>query len=757
MSKAFFRSTLLLILLLAAPSVSSAQKHQPDSLKAALQNATHDTTRCRLYNSWGESIYLLNPDSSAILWNQAKAIAEKNRQQGSEEEKNFYRRILPYIYNNLGSTIPESEGLRVRAYYARALRLFLENRDSKGAGAAYDNLGYICEILNRQEEAEYCYRRALVHRELANDKDGLANTYNNLGYLLNMQGNVQAIGYLTESLKLREELKNKEDIAHSLNNLGAIYQEQGEYEKAMEYHLRALKLREEIQDKTGQQYSLINIAHGYGIKKQYAKSVSYFERAIALSRELEDQLTLAHALNLMGNLQAENNEPEKALACYREALHIFEQTKNSKGLSGSYRNIGSLYEKKGQMAEAVFYYEKSLGMARENGYPSIIMNASEKLYAAYKKQGNKAGALEMHELYVQMKDSIRNEETRKTVLKTQYENEYNRKEIEIKAASKLENETLALKASEDKKRQNLIICAIAAGLLLVSIFSVFIYRGLRENKKANRIILKQKELVEEKNSQVEEKQKEIIDSINYAQRIQRSLLASEVLLREQLRDYFILFKPKDIVSGDFYWAKTLSNGTFALVTADSTGHGVPGAIMSMLNIACLNEATSKDLSQPHDILFETRRLVIEHLKNDGSEEGGKDGMDCSLICLDSKREHLSYAAANNPVWLVSNGTLTELLPDKMPVGKHDKDQQPFICHKIDVKPGDMIYTLTDGFPDQFGGPKGKKFMYRPLKELLTGISRKPLEEQKNLLLNQLEAWKGVLDQVDDICIIGIRI
>ena len=757
MAKASFRAIFLILPLLSVTHSASAQSGNTDSIARALKQATHDTTRCKLYNSWGEALYLSKPDSSSVLWNHARVLAEKNGQQGSREENIFYKHILPYIYNNLGASIPESEGLTVKAYYARALRLFLENRDSKGAGSAYDNLGYISEVLNKQDEAEYFYRKALVHRELAKDQDGLANTYNNLGYLLNMQGNLQGIDYLTKSLKIREELKNKPDIAHSLNNLGAIYQEEGDHQKAMEYHLRALKLREEMQDKTGQQYSLINIAHGYGLEKQYAKAMTYFERAIVLGRELGDVLTLAHALNLAGNLLMENGELEKALNYYTEALHIFERTKSSKGLSTSYRNIGALYEKKGQLADAVSYYEKSLHMAKENGYPSTILTASENLYNAYKKLGRPADALDVHELYVQMKDSIRNEESRKTVLKTQYENEYNRKEIEIKAASRLENETLALKASEDKKRQNLIIYSVTGGLLLLSVFSLMIYRGLRENQKANKIISKQKELVEEKNQQIEEKQKEIIDSINYAQRIQRSLLASETLLRENLRDYFILFKPKDIVSGDFYWARKLGNGGFALVTADSTGHGVPGAIMSMLNIACLNEASSKDFSRPDEILYETRRLVIEHLKNDGSQEGGKDGMDCSLICLDDKRETLSYAAANNPVWHISDQTLTELLPDKMPVGKHDKDQQPFNCHTISVKPGDMIYTLTDGFPDQFGGPKGKKFMYRPLKELLVSISDKPVDEQKSLLLDRLEAWKGPLEQVDDICLIGIRI
>ncbi|MCW3072601.1 MAG: Response regulator containing a CheY-like receiver domain and a domain protein [Bacteroidetes bacterium] len=271
-------------------------------------------------------------------------------------------------------------------------------------------------------------------------------------------------------------------------------------------------------------------------------------------------------------------------------------------------------------------------------------------------------------------------------------------------------------------------------------------------------VVKQKEEIEHQKQIVESKNKDITDSINYAQRIQRSLLASNKLLDSYLGDYFIFFQPKDIVSGDFYWASPLSDGSFAFVTADSTGHGVPGAIMSMLNISCLNEAVNGNrLTAPHEILNYTRKKIIDHLSNDGSAEGGKDGMDCSIVCFDKAKNKIRFAAANNPVWIIRNKEIIEFAPDKMPVGKHDNDTVSFSEQTFQLMNGDIVYTLTDGMPDQFGGPKGKKFMYRQLKELLVSISHLKMNEQKDILHKALNDWKGDLEQVDDICLIGVRI
>jgi serine phosphatase RsbU (regulator of sigma subunit) len=286
-----------------------------------------------------------------------------------------------------------------------------------------------------------------------------------------------------------------------------------------------------------------------------------------------------------------------------------------------------------------------------------------------------------------------------------------------------------------------------------------------EVEKATFAIREQKHIIEEKH-------REITDSINYAERIQRSFLATKELLDTNLNqnnpandNYFVLFKPKDVVSGDFFWAAN-SHQHFYFCTADSTGHGVPGAIMSLLNITSLEKALEHH-SDPADILNHTRNTIIDRLKKDGSEHGGKDGMDCSLLCFDANKELVTTASANNPVWIVRSKhdpkinppvkELIEIKSDKMPVGKHDRESEPFSSHKISLQSGDVIYTLTDGFPDQFGGDKGKKFMSKKLRELLLLNSHLPMRQQKEILETTFIKWAGGHEQIDDVTVVGIRI
>jgi serine phosphatase RsbU (regulator of sigma subunit) len=257
---------------------------------------------------------------------------------------------------------------------------------------------------------------------------------------------------------------------------------------------------------------------------------------------------------------------------------------------------------------------------------------------------------------------------------------------------------------------------------------------------------------------IEGKNRDITDSISYARRIQTSLLASKSLLDERLPQHFVFFYPKDIVSGDFYWASALRDGSFALGVADSTGHGVPGAIMSMLNIACLNEAVkARDMVKPDEILNYTRDRIMEHMANDGSEEGGKDGMDAVLACFDLKEKQLTFAAANNPLWVVRKGELLEYSPDKMPVGKPMGAVRPFTPQRIALREDDLVIMFTDGFADQFGGPRGKKFMYRALKKLILKLSHLPVHEISAQLKNSFEEWRGSYEQVDDVLVFGVRV
>lgn len=297
-------------------------------------------------------------------------------------------------------------------------------------------------------------------------------------------------------------------------------------------------------------------------------------------------------------------------------------------------------------------------------------------------------------------------------------------------------------------QQTILWLALIAGFAVVACFSL-VYRNYKKTKKTNALLENQKFVIEAKH-------KEITDSIYYAERIQKSFLASKELLDEHLKEYFIFFQPKDVVSGDFYWASKLNNGKFALVTADSTGHGVPGAIMSLLNITSLERAIEGQ-SKPAEILNDTRKIITNRLKNDGSKDGGRDGMDCTFLSFNFENNKLEYAAANNPLWIVRKNEILEFAPDKMPVGRHELDNVPFEQKTISLEKGDTIYAITDGMPDQFGGPKGKKFMYKRLKELLISISHLSMDEQKDRIKKALDDWMGANEQVDDITLVGVRV
>ncbi len=296
------------------------------------------------------------------------------------------------------------------------------------------------------------------------------------------------------------------------------------------------------------------------------------------------------------------------------------------------------------------------------------------------------------------------------------------------------------------------------GLLLIYGFIKWRTTKLKQRQKeleievdiATNEVRKQKE-------QIEEAYYEITDSINYAERIQRSYLATKEMLDNHLDDYFVFFQPKHVVSGDFYWAGELRNGHFAIVNGDSTGHGVPGAIMSIINISSIEKAVEKGFTHPAAIFNDARQSIVERLKKDGSVEGGRDGMDASMICFDKAHNSFLYTAAQNPIWVVRSGEMIVIDPEKMPLGKSDSDEIPFEGGEFELEKGDQVYLLTDGFQDQFGGPKGKKFMVGRIRNLILSISTFSMKEQHQKMQKALIEWQGEEDQVDDICVMGIKI
>lgn len=255
-------------------------------------------------------------------------------------------------------------------------------------------------------------------------------------------------------------------------------------------------------------------------------------------------------------------------------------------------------------------------------------------------------------------------------------------------------------------------------------------------------------------AKIQEKNREILDSINYAKRIQNAILPSESAFKGKLKDYFIFYSPKDIVAGDFYWMEEM-DGKILLAAADCTGHGVPGALVSLVCYNALNKAVIENKqTDPAKILDLTKKYVVEHFSK--NNENVKDGMDISMISIDLKTNEMRWAGANNPLWYVQKGELKSILPNKQPVGLTEVTS-PFISHTLQLAPNDCIYLFTDGLADQFGGERGKKFMYKPFKSLLLNHADLPMYEQKRVVDDALKNWKNTLEQVDDILVIGVRI
>jgi serine phosphatase RsbU (regulator of sigma subunit) len=309
------------------------------------------------------------------------------------------------------------------------------------------------------------------------------------------------------------------------------------------------------------------------------------------------------------------------------------------------------------------------------------------------------------------------------------------------------------KTLEDKDRVILIIAALSILGIILLLFSI---RSNNQRRKANKLLSEQKTEIERQKHLVDEKQKEILDSINYAKRIQTALMANSKMMNENLPEHFIFFKPKDIVAGDFYWATPVADG-FVYITADSTGHGVPGAFMSLLNISKLNDAINKNKTRPDLVLNEVKEGIIKALNPEGSSEESKDGMDAILCKLDHKNMKLQYAAANNSFCIVRNREVITCKADKMPVGKSHDDSGRFTFNELQLERGDVIYTFTDGYGDQFGGPEGKKFKHKNLRDVFLEVAQLPILKQKEIIANRFEDWKGDLEQVDDVLVIGVRV
>jgi tetratricopeptide (TPR) repeat protein len=631
---------------------------------------------------------------------------------------------------------------------------------SRASGIHY-KANYYSEI-GEVSEALKLYLISLEIRKNNCEIERIASSCINIG---NMYGHLgeyeEAYQYYYQSLHLYEKLENYSGISFIYSNLGVLDVERNKFDQAKEHY--ALSMEFEKKSTEPDSINLGNIYNNYGgmyeVLEMYDTAIYYFQRAMDIYQAKGHTSGLSHGYNNIGIIYFYQGFKDSCMSYFKQSLKIRKDIGDKRAVAQSYNNIGILYMYSEIYSLAIAYADSSLDLALSAGFKEEISEAYLGKYETYFEWGDYYEATINLKLYGDYKDTLTSEAGERSIrlLETKFET--------IKKEKEIQEKNLAIEQHEASgKRKNLILIAAAFLTLLLAAFALVIFNRNKFTKRQNLIIAEQKVIVEEK-------QKEIIDSIKYAKRIQEALLKSEEHESEHLPEHFVMFKPKDIVSGDFYWVHERDEFLY-LAVADCTGHGVPGGFLSMLGCSFLNEIVSGEENHvPAKILDELRDRIVRELSQTGEKGENRDGMDISLVRLNLTTNEMMWSGANNPLWLIrENGgempesgkgiyfqeTLMEILPDKQPIGHHWV-MKPFTNRVVQLEKGDSFYLFSDGYADQFGGEKGKKFKYKPLKELILKLKNKPMIDRKNELDRVFIDWMGSYEQIDDLCMVGVRI
>ena len=624
--------------------------------------------------------------------------------------------------------------LSAQQNYADSLKTILNNTPSDTAKIPYYYALSEYYIFNAPEKAIPLANDFLLLGE-KHDSTGIVDyCYLILGEAHFYQDNLQTSErYFTNYLKSQQKQENKQKIAQAYNNLGIV-------SRAMD---------------------------------NYPAAINYYNEALDIYRAFNDTSGIKSVYNNLGVLNEHLNLLSKALEYYQKSLSLEKEFNNPDGISTSYLNLGGIYYKLEQYEPALNYCQKAIPICDSLGYMITLEMVYDLMYKIYRDTGKPKEALNYFEKFYELNNKRLNQETKAKIaeLEIKYQTDKNQKEIEL------------LNKQKNQKSTINTILLIAIGVVFLQTF--ILLRIIAKRKRNNQILQLQNEEMSRKNEEIEtqrdeieaqrdeiqrqkgfaDKQtdyilrqnKDITDSIEYAKHIQIALFPDKLTLQKILREGFCLFEPKDIVSGDFYWVAEL-DGKSIIVAADCTGHGVPGAFMSIIGINFLNEIVFDENEQkPSEILNRLRKKVVKTLVHSNRIEEAKDGMDMSLVILDHEKMKLQYAGAYNHLYFIRGHMLEIIKADRMPVGLSAKAMKPFTNHEIDIQPGDQFYMFTDGYADQFGGPLRKKFRIGNLRELLLEIHDKNIQEQKQILYESFINWKGEQPQVDDVLVLGFKI
>lgn len=744
-----------------------------------------------------------NNDSAKFFLQKSEALANITVQKGTVQE-----RYKAYFY--LGVINKRKENIDIAlSNFNKCLEISLGQNDSIFASRSLGFIGDIYKANTEIGKALAYYKDAIKYRLGTNDFKGLIALYNNIANLyLSIEDYTTAEEYYQKAINLSEETNNIHAKAIIYNGLGLVYDNLSSNRDtlfkniALKYFLKSYKNSLELNNRIhlakvanslGSLYSEIAATektfNNYSNDSLIEKSIEYYKISLQINTEIGSKKDIAGAYINMGVTYLNDDNIEKSIPLIEKSIIISKENNDDYNLAIGLFHKSRLLYKQNKINKVPSTLYKSIKLAEKTNNTEVIMEAYLLLAKTYEKQNHLLKAYRYIDLYRVKKDSLYNEEKnkideiRKSTFNNQLEDAQNIYTAKLEV-SEAEKEKAKLVAEKSK----LYAYVLAVGVLAVLIIVYLLYKDNKRKVKTNKILNKQKEELNKQNIEIQKKNeivisqkneletinKEVKESIEYAHNIQRSTLPDISIISEAGIEAFVLFRPRDIVSGDYYWWHNSPEGLIITV-ADCTGHGVPGAFMSMLGISLLKEIIVKgNITKPAQILNNLREEVINSLKQKGMSGEQKDGMDMTIVKI--KDNVLEYAGANNSLYLVSGkapnipdnyefktlmiennkNILYDLKTNKMPIGIYEK-MDDFDNYTIEITKNDVIYLFSDGFADQFGGPNGKKYKYKPFKEILIRNTEFAMQEQRNNLLFDFESWKADQNQVDDVTVMGIRI
>jgi len=742
---------------------------------------------------------------------------------GQDEKSQFDMAILKAEQQRVSN--PDSAVL----FAQRALNIAMQINNPIYVIRAEHILGYCYYSRNDFELALVHLNKSYTLAKEHDQESWVAQNLNRIGNVYQLKSDYShALQSYLSALEINQRLEDKIQIARTQVNIGTIYSFTGGYSKAIEHMLAALETYEKEMDREGIAWTSLSIARLFNRIEIYDKALQYNDLALNQYRSLGNQNGILLSLTEQANIYYHSGLNKKALDIAKVVLESNIQNQNIHGQAANYlligiinyelgelslandnllkaldlkqtindsidiaklnRYLGEVQIKKGNSKEGFNYLNSALRVALEQRMMADVRDIYQSLSQAYRLKGDYKIALEYYGFHSSIKDSINAGEISKLEMQFDFDKREREQEILTKQREAFQQARL--------ERQRMYSLFISIALLLTMALASVIFYFLREKQKINKLLVaqnqeilrqkaeiedqkqeieSQRDLAERQRDQIADQQKQITDSIKYASRIQTAVLPRSQNLKNYLRDFFVYYQPKNIVSGDFYWVTPLSDGRIAVAVADCTGHGVPGAFMSMLGITLLKELTAMHINESAgEILFKLRQLVMASLNQTGSEGESHDGMDMGLVLIDKKTHEIEYAGAYLPLLIARKSDLEgfgadqpvesfdgysiyEFKGNKMPIGFHVIGEKPFVTHKIKYQPSDVFYLFSDGYTDQFGGPSNLKYMLINFKKLLLGIQQYSLEEQRRIIEQNFEEYRGIQKQVDDILVLGFKV